>query len=136
MGIVAFMDMGQASHYEGLKIQYHQRSPLSSPFIKEILKMNAKKYLSQNKIAIAQQCQTIVDSGSKAIITAKKSGETYIHKVSTVEEFSNTIPDNKFFKPMRDGINNAVLNKVIPIVIFEEQKARIISLPEHFDPKS
>lgn len=36
---------------------------------------------------------------------------------------------------MRDGINNAVLNKVIPIVIFEEQKARIISLPEYFEPR-
>ncbi|VEP11751.1 hypothetical protein H1P_1180012 [Hyella patelloides LEGE 07179] len=96
--------------------------------------MNAEEYLSQNKAEIAKQCQTIADSGSKAIITAKKSGETYVYKVSTVEEFSNTIPDDKFFKPMRDGINNAVLNKVIPIVIFEEQKVRIISLPEHFNP--
>ena len=98
--------------------------------------MNAEKYLSQNKVEIAEQCKTIFDSGFKAIITAKKSGETYIHKVSTVEEFSNTIPDNKFFKPMRDGINNAVLNKVIPIVIFEDQKARIITLPKHFEPGS
>lgn len=94
--------------------------------------MNAEEYLSQNKIEIGKQCQTIVDSGFFAIITVKKSGETYIHKVSTVEEFSSTIPDNKFFKPMRYGINNAVLNKVIPIVIFEEQKARIISLPQYF----
>ena len=94
--------------------------------------MNAEEYLSQNREAIAQECQTIIGSGSKAIITAKKSGETYVHKVGTVEEFSDTIPDNKFFKPMRDGINNAVLNKVIPIVIFEEKEARIISLPEYF----
>ena len=98
--------------------------------------MNAEEYLSQNQVAIAKECQTIIDSGFKAIITAKKSGETYVHKVSTVEEFSNTIPDDEFFKPMRDGINNAVLNKVIPIVIFEDQKARIISLPEHFEPSS
>ena len=99
---------------------------------KQERKMNAEEYLSQNKLAIAEQCQTIIDSGSKAIITAKQSGKTYVHKVSTVEEFSKTIPDDKFFKPMRDGINNAVLNKVIPIIIFEEQKARIISLPEYF----
>ena len=97
--------------------------------------MNAEEYLEQNRNAIAKECQTIADSGFFAIIAAKKSGETYVHQVSTVEEFSKTIPDNKFFKPMRDGINNAVLNKVIPIVIFEEQKARIISLPEHFEAK-
>jgi hypothetical protein len=36
---------------------------------------------------------------------------------------------------MRDGINNAVLNKVIPIVIFEEKEARIISFPEYFEPR-
>ena len=94
--------------------------------------MNAEEYLSQNREAIAKQCQSIADSGFKAIITAKKDGKTYVHQVSTVEEFGKTIPDNKFFKPMRDGINNAVLNKVIPIVIFEDQKARIISLPEYF----
>ena len=98
--------------------------------------MNAEEYLSQNREAIAKECQTIADSGSKAIITVKKDGETYIHKVSTVEEFGDTIPDNKFFKPMRDGINNAVLNKVTPIVIFEEKEARIISLPEYFEPGS
>lgn len=85
--------------------------------------MNAEEYLSQNRETIAKECQSIADSGSRAIITAKKDGETYIHKVSTVEEFGDTIPDNKFFKPMRDGINNAVLNKVIPIVIFEEKEA-------------
>ena len=98
--------------------------------------MNAEEYLRQNKVEIAKQCQTIADSGSRAIITAKKDGETYVHKVSTVEEFGDTIPDNKFFKPMRDGINNAVLNKVIPVVIFEDREARIISLPEYFDPRS
>lgn len=95
--------------------------------------MNAEEYLSQNQVEISQQCQNIANSGSKAIISAKKSGETYVHQVTTVEEFGKTIPDNKFFKPMRDGINNAVLNKVIPIVIFEAQKARIISLPD-FQP--
>ena len=97
--------------------------------------MKAEEYLSQNRVKIALECQTIADSGSRAIITAKKDGETYIHKVSTVEEFGDTIPDNKFFKPMRDGINNAVLNKVIPIVIFEEKEAQIISLPEYFKPR-
>lgn len=96
--------------------------------------MKAEEYLIQNQKAIADQCKTIADSGSKAIVTAKKSGETYVYKVSSVEEFGNTIPDNKFFKPMRDGINNAVLNKVVPIVIFEEQKARIISLSDYFNP--
>ena len=98
--------------------------------------MNAEEYLIENQEAIAKECQTIADSGSKAIITAKKSSETYIHKVSSVEEFGNTIPNNKFFKPMRDGINNAVLNKVIPIVIFEQKEAKIISLPEYFKPNS
>lgn len=97
--------------------------------------MNAEEYLSQNKVAIAKECQAIIDSGFFAIITAKKNNETYVHQVSTVEEFGNTIPDDKFFKPMRDGINNAVLNKVTPIVIFEDQKARIISLPEYFEPR-
>ncbi len=43
------------------------------------------------------------------------------------------MPDNKFFKKMRSGINNAVLNKVIPVVIFEGQKARITSLPDYFE---
>ena len=42
------------------------------------------------------------------------------------------MPDNKFFKKMRDGINNAVLNKVIPVVIFEGQQARITSLSDYF----
>ena len=94
--------------------------------------MNAEEYLNKNQKAIAEECKAIANNGDKAIITAKKSGETYIHQVSTVEEFGKTIPEDKFFKPMRDGINNAVLNKVIPIVIFEAQKARIISLPEYF----
>ena len=97
--------------------------------------MNVEEYLSQNQEAIAQQCQTIIDRGSKAIITAKKSDETYIHQVSTVKEFTETIPDNKFFKAMRDGIKTAVSHRVIPIVVFEEQKAQIISLPEYFEFK-
>ena len=97
--------------------------------------MNAEEYLSQNKKAIAKQCQTIAESGAKAIITLKKNNATYVCKVSTVEEFTTTIPDNSFFTSMRSGINNAVSHRVIPIVVFEEQKARIISLPEYVAPK-
>ncbi|MEM7594526.1 MAG: hypothetical protein AAF383_24000 [Cyanobacteria bacterium P01_A01_bin.83] len=94
--------------------------------------MNIEEYLSQNKELIRQECQAIEDSNLNAIITIKEDGASYIHRVSTVEKFRDTIPDNKFFKKMRDGINNAVLNKVIPIVIFENQQARIISLPDDF----
>ncbi|MCC0179697.1 hypothetical protein I4641_22375 [Waterburya agarophytonicola K14] len=97
--------------------------------------MNVEEYLSQNKKAIAQQCEAIADSGSKAIITAKKNGETYVHKVTSVEEFTDTIPDDEFFKTMRDGIANAVKHRVIPIVVFEEQKAQIIDFPEYFKLK-
>lgn len=95
--------------------------------------MNAEKYLYQNQESIREQCKTIASSGSKAIVTVKNNGESYIHKVSTVEKFIETIPDNKFFKKMRDGIANAVLNKVIPVVIFEEQKAQITSFPDYFE---
>ena len=94
--------------------------------------MKAEEYLSLNQESITAQCKTIADSGSKAIITVKDNSGDYVHKVSTVEEFTDNLPDNKFFKQMRDGITNAVLNKVIPIVIFEGQKARIISLPDYF----
>ena len=94
--------------------------------------MKVEEYLSQNKESIQQQCQTIANEGSKAIITVKENGENYVHKISTVEKFTQTIPDNKFFKTMRNGINNAVLNKVIPIVIFESQKVKIFSLPDIF----
>ena len=94
--------------------------------------MNVEEYLSQNKELIGQECKTIEDNNSKAIITIKEDGESYIHQVSTVEKFTETIPDNKFFKTMRDGINNAVLNKVIPIVVFEAQKAKMISFPDDF----
>ena len=97
--------------------------------------MNVKEYLKQNQEAIAEECKTITDSGSKAIITAKKTDATYVHQVSTVEEFTDTIPDKKFFKAMRDGIKNAVSHKVIPIVVFEGQQAKIISLPEYFGLK-
>ena len=97
--------------------------------------MNAEEYLIENKKSIAQECKTIADTGSKPIITLKKSGNSYIHKISTVEEFGARIPDDDFFKKMRDGINNAVLNKVIPIVVFEGQKAQIISLQDHFELK-
>lgn len=95
--------------------------------------MKAEEYLSQNKELIREQCQAIADQGSNPIITVKENGENYIHKVSTVEEFTDTIPDNKFFKTMRNSITNAVLNKVIPVVIFEGQKAQIISLPDYFE---
>ena len=37
MGIVAFSDKSQTSDYEALKLDYHQRSPLSTLFIKENL---------------------------------------------------------------------------------------------------
>ena len=97
--------------------------------------MTAEKYLKRNQASIAQKCEAIANNGSKAIITVKKDGENYVHQVSSTDEFTQSIPDNNFFKTMRDGINNAVLNKVIPIIIFEEQKARIISLPEYFEPK-
>ena len=97
--------------------------------------MNVEEYLKQNQEAIAQQCEKITNSGSKAIITAKKNDQTYVHKVSTVEEFTDSIPDNQFFKSMRDGINNAVSHRVIPIVVFEGQQAKIISLPEYFELK-
>ena len=43
------------------------------------------------------------------------------------------MPDNKFFKKMRAGVNNAVLNKVIPVVIFEGKEARITSLSDYFE---
>lgn len=94
--------------------------------------MKVEEYLNQNEESIRKQCQTIASNGSKAIITVKENSESYVHKVSTVEEFTDQLPDNKFFKQMRDGITNAVLNKVIPIVIFEEQKARMITLPDYF----
>ncbi|MBE9043901.1 hypothetical protein IQ255_05690 [Pleurocapsales cyanobacterium LEGE 10410] len=94
--------------------------------------MKVEEYLRQNQESIAEQCKTIADNGSRAIITVKENGANYIHQVSTVEKFTETLPDNKFFKKMRDGINNAVLNKVIPVVIFERQKARITSLPDYF----
>ena len=95
--------------------------------------MKAEEYLSQNQESIREQYLTIANNGSNAIITLKKDGENYIHRVSTVDKFTKTIPDNKFFKKMRDGITNAVLHKVVPIVVFEEQKARIISLPDYFE---
>lgn len=95
--------------------------------------MKVEEYLKQNQESIRQQCQTIAGSGSNAIVTVKENGKDCVHKVSTVEEFTEAIPDNKFFKKMRDGINNAVLHKVIPVVIFEGQKARITSLSDYFD---
>lgn len=99
----------------------------------ENYRMKVEEYLSQNKELIAKECKTIADSGSNAIITIKEDGDNYIHKVSTVEKFIQTIPDDKFFKKMRDGIKNAVLNKVVPIVVFEGQKVKIISLPDDFE---
>ncbi|NJK56318.1 MAG: hypothetical protein HC939_10135 [Pleurocapsa sp. SU_5_0] len=92
--------------------------------------MTVEEYLRQNQESITEQCFAIADNGSKAIITIKEDSGNYVHRVSTVEKFTDTLPDNKFFKKMRDGITNAVLNKVIPVVIFEGQKARIISFPD------
>ena len=97
--------------------------------------MKAEEYLSQNQESIREQCFAITGKGSNAIITLKQNGGSYVHKISTVEQFTEAIPDNEFFKKMRDGITNAVLNKVIPIVIFEEQEARIISIPDYFEVK-
>ena len=95
--------------------------------------MNVEEYLSQNKESIAKECETIASQGSKPIITLKKSDQDYMLKIGTVEEFTTTIPDNKFFKKMRDGITNAVINKVIPVVVFEGQKAQIISFSDYLD---
>jgi hypothetical protein len=97
--------------------------------------MKVEEYLRQNKELIKEQYLTIEDDGSNAIITIKENGENYVHQVSTVDKFIETVPDNKFFKKMRDGITNAVLNKVIPVIIFEGQQARITSLPDYF-PKA
>ncbi|MEN9870411.1 MAG: hypothetical protein RLZZ171_1399 [Cyanobacteriota bacterium] len=94
--------------------------------------MKVEEYLRQNKELIKEQYLTIEDDGSNAIITIKENGENYVHQVSTVDKFIETVPDNKFFKKMRDGITNAVLNKVIPVIIFEGQQARITSLPDYF----
>ncbi|MEO1005402.1 MAG: hypothetical protein AAFW67_06015 [Cyanobacteria bacterium J06638_38] len=96
--------------------------------------MTVEEYLSQNQELIRQECQAIEDSNLNAIITIKENGSSYIHQVSSVEKFIQTIPNNRFFKTMRDGVNNAVLNKVIPVVIFEQQRAKIISLPTDFQP--
>ncbi len=95
--------------------------------------MKVEEYLKQNQELIREEYKTIIENGSKAIVTVKENDENYIHKVSTVEKFTETIPDNPFFKKMRDGITNAVLNKTIPVVIFEGQKARIASFPEYFE---
>ena len=95
--------------------------------------MKAEEYLIQKKETIKKECQNILDGGFKAIITLKDNGGTYVHKISPVEEFTQTIPDNKFFKTMRDGVNNAVLHKTIPVVVFEAQTAKIISLPDGFE---
>lgn len=94
--------------------------------------MKVEEYLRQNQELIKEQYLTIEDNGSNAIITIKENGENYVHQVSTVDKFIETVPDNKFFKKMRDGITNAVLNKVIPVIIFEGQQARITSLPDYF----
>lgn len=93
--------------------------------------MNAKTYLLQNKELIQQECQAIDDS-SKAIITLKKDGDDYLCKVSTVAEFTAAIPDNSFYKTMRDGIRTAVVNKIVPIIVFEDREAKLISLPDDF----
>ena len=94
--------------------------------------MKVEEYLRQNQESIREQYKNIVENGLKAIITVKENGKSYLCQVSTVDEFTEAMPDNQFFKTMRSGINNAVLNKVIPVVIFEGQKARITSFPDYF----
>lgn len=95
--------------------------------------MKVEEYLRQNQESIREQYKIIIENGSKAIIAVKENGNDYIYQVSTVEKFTETIPDNQFFKKMRNGITNAVINKVIPVVIFEGQKARITSFPDYFE---
>lgn len=97
--------------------------------------MNVETYLRQNQESIDHECKAINSDSSKAIITLKKDGENYVRQVSTVEEFTAAIPDNSFFKSMREGIRNAVVNKIVPIVVFEGQEAKIISLPDEFNYK-
>lgn len=94
--------------------------------------MKAEEYLSLNKATIRKECQTILNKGSKAIITIKENGDDCIHRVSTIEQFTAQLPEHKFFKQMRDGVTNAVKHRVIPIAIFESQKVRLISLPDDF----
>ncbi|MEL6495215.1 MAG: hypothetical protein AAFQ41_08825 [Cyanobacteria bacterium J06623_7] len=94
--------------------------------------MKAEEYLSQNQSSIQQECASIISSGAKAIITVKQSDGGYIHRVSSTEEFTQTIPDDKFFKQMRDSIRTAVVNKIVPIIVFESKQAKIISFPERF----
>ena len=95
--------------------------------------MTVEEYLIQNQNSIVQECQNIANGDAKAIITVKDNDASYIHQVSTVEEFTSAMPDTKFFETMRKGITNAVLNKVVPVVIFEGQKARITTLPNAFN---
>ena len=95
--------------------------------------MEVAAYLKHNQESIEKQCQTITSEGAKAIVTVKENGDRYVHQVSTVEKFTETLPDNKFFKKMRDAITNAVLNKVIPVVIVENKEARVVSLADYFE---
>ena len=94
--------------------------------------MSVETYLRQNKESIQQECQAIANDSSKAIITLKKNGENYVRKIGTVEEFIASVPDTDFFKAMRQGVRNAVVNKVIPIVVFENKEAKLISFPDDF----
>ena len=95
--------------------------------------MKAEEYLSLNRNAIKEECQKIIRSGAKALITIKDNdGNKCIHRVSTVEEFTTRLPEDKFFKQMREGVSNAVKHRVVPIVIFESEKVRLISLADDF----
>lgn len=95
--------------------------------------MEVAAYLRQNQESIEEWCQTIMGKGSKAIVTVKENGDSYVHQVSTVEEFTETLPDNEFFKKMRDAITNAVIHKVVPVVIVENKEARVVSLADCFE---
>ncbi len=97
--------------------------------------MNAEQYLKENQETIKQECETISNNGSKPIITLKENGSTYIYKIGTAEEFMERIPDNDFFKKMRDGVTNAISHRVVPIVVFQGKEAQLISLPDYFELK-
>lgn len=97
--------------------------------------MNVEQYLKENQAVIKQECDTIVSSGLKPIITVKQNGDRYIYKIGTTEEFIERIPDNDFFKKMRDGVTNAISHRVIPIVVFQDKEAKLISLPDYFELK-
>ena len=91
--------------------------------------------MKENQELIKQECEAIANNGSRPIITVKENGDRYIHKIGTAEEFMERIPNDDFFKKMRDGITNAISHRVIPIVVFKGKEAQLISLPDYFESK-